>query len=189
MGAKKQMNWINNIVKRNSQPSILNCTVYDGDLFEVYSNTAQYPTVETGGDLFGVFTEDGNVMISRIIGPGPKSSHLVTHFTQDADFLLNEKERLQGHNLKRIGSWHSHHKLSGQEPTASDCEEVSFLMESQQLDKFVQMITYTDDHTQKVSAKAYLFQRGSKDFVPLTLNILTGLSPFSFAEQQKSEEL
>jgi proteasome lid subunit RPN8/RPN11 len=185
------MNSLINFVRRRSQPAVFSCKMYDGDLLAIGNevNQQQHATVETGGDLFGLFSQDGQVIISKVIGAGPNSSHLVTQFIQDKEFYDQNEKKAISHGLQCIGSWHSHtHALGQADPTASDIREVLDLMEKNNFDKYVQMIGFIDIHTNKLTMKPYLFYRGSSDYVALQLEIMEGNSPFDFSKEEPHKD-
>ena len=69
-----------------------------------------YP-LETGGLLLGWTTGPGTVVISRVIGPGPRASHRATSFTPDAAWQerqLADAYEQAGRRLHYLGDWHSH---------------------------------------------------------------------------------
>ena len=69
-----------------------------------------YP-LETGGLLLGWTTGPGAVVISRVIGPGPRANHRATSFTPDAAWQerqLADAYEQAGRRLQYLGDWHSH---------------------------------------------------------------------------------
>ena len=47
-----------------------------------------YPNIETGGQLFGYWTESGIPVVMFAIGPGVNANHRSTFFNQDVQYLL-----------------------------------------------------------------------------------------------------
>lgn len=69
-----------------------------------------YP-LETGGLLLGWSPHPGAVVISQVIGPGPKARHHATTFTPDAAWQeeqLAQAYELAGRRLQYLGDWHTH---------------------------------------------------------------------------------
>jgi integrative and conjugative element protein (TIGR02256 family) len=65
---------------------------------------------ETGGILVGYWS-DRDVVITDIIGPGPKAVHRRYSFTPDAKWQENEIARTyeeSGRVITYLGDWHSH---------------------------------------------------------------------------------
>lgn len=80
-----------------------------------------YPNIETGGQLFGYWTEDGVPVVMYAIGPGSKANHQTAFFNQDVDYLLTLGKLLKEHfGLHHIGEWHSHHHLGLAKPSSHD---------------------------------------------------------------------
>lgn len=66
---------------------------------------------ETGGVLIGHWTSEAEVVISDIVGPGPKAEHSRYSFTPDNDFHIQEIARYfhasEGVQTY-VGDWHTH---------------------------------------------------------------------------------
>lgn len=52
------------------------------------------PHLETGGNLFGYWTPNGDAVIMYVLGPGRRSVCRFTSFIQDADYLQLHADRL-----------------------------------------------------------------------------------------------
>jgi len=74
----------------------------------ILSETLKYPNLETGGDLFGQWSEDGTARILFAIGPGVHAQRTVHSFRQDLGYL-----RTCGENLHPKGAFRSLQILSG----------------------------------------------------------------------------
>ena len=61
--------------------------IYGSEAERLAQLTAQYPDIETGGDLFGYWTHSGSPVVSFAIGPGRSSRHHFTSFYQDETYL------------------------------------------------------------------------------------------------------
>ena len=68
--------------------------------------------LETGGVLMGYWAEDrSGVVITDIVGPGPKAVHRRTSFIPDNVYQEREIERIykeSGRRITYLGDWHSH---------------------------------------------------------------------------------
>lgn len=65
---------------------------------------------ETGGVLMGYWS-DRDVVLTDIIGPGPKAVHRRYSFTPDSKWQENEIARIyeeSGRVITYLGDWHSH---------------------------------------------------------------------------------
>lgn len=85
----------------------------------------RHPNVETGGDLFGLWTSDGDAVLHMVLGPGQNCKRTPTSFYQDIPYLQDKGEMLTTrYMLCHIGEWHSHHKLHLYEPSHGDSSTV-----------------------------------------------------------------
>ena len=79
------------------------------------------PDIETGGQLFGYWTEDGTPVVLYAIGPGPGANHQTAFFNQDVNYLLTVGNAVKDrYGLHHIGEWHSHHRLGLARPSRHD---------------------------------------------------------------------
>ena len=91
--------------------------------------------IETGGQLFGYWTEDGTPVILYAIGPGPRANHQVTFFNQDVDYLVKVGNLLRNrYGLHHIGEWHSHHRLGLAKPSGHDSDNMTSVIRRRGLD-------------------------------------------------------
>jgi len=81
----------------------------------------RYPRLETGGDLFGLWTNEGDAVIHVVLGPGQGCKRTNVSFYQDIPYLQRNGELLtQDYMLCHIGEWHSHHQLRLFQPSQGD---------------------------------------------------------------------
>lgn len=86
-----------------------------------------YPSIETGGQLFGYWTATGTPVVMYAIGPGYNAQHNPTSFIQDWDYLQKiGKELHSRYRLQHIGEWHSHHQLGLAHPSGGDVNTMSY---------------------------------------------------------------
>ncbi len=111
------------------------------------------PDIETGGELFGYWTEDGTPVVMYAIGPGPGANHQRTFFNQDVDYLVEIgrllKERF---GLHHIGEWHSHHRLGLARPSAHDAHTMNSTIREKGLGRFLLCIGNHDGQNATVGA-------------------------------------
>ena len=65
----------------------LTVSIYAEEATLISNWTLQYPTIETGGDLFGLWESESNVVVQLVLGPGKKSRRTRTSFFQDEEYL------------------------------------------------------------------------------------------------------
>ena len=95
--------------------------IYQSELDYMSQCILDMQYIETGGNLFGLYTPFGIPFIQYVVGPGPEAIHEYTHFRQDFRFPDRNADLLVAeHALHHIGSWHSHHNLGLAEPSGGD---------------------------------------------------------------------
>ena len=95
--------------------------MYEEDIRKMQNLVLRYPDFETGGDLFGLWTSEGEPMFHVVLGPGKHCLRTDVSFNQDVPYLQRNGELLTEHfMLCHIGEWHSHHKLSLSQPSRGD---------------------------------------------------------------------
>ena len=94
--------------------------------YEMMQNLVlRYPHLETGGDLFGLWTTEGNAVLHVVLGPGQNCKRTGVSFYQDIPYLKENGELLtQDYMLCHIGEWHSHHQLHLFQPSGGDSSTV-----------------------------------------------------------------
>ena len=80
--------------RNNAQNSIIDdnqkIIIYKGELDYLSKCILESPQVETGGNLFGLWTPFGIPFIQYVVGPGKNAEHHNTHFRQDfSTFICN----------------------------------------------------------------------------------------------------
>ena len=95
--------------------------MYEEDKQMMQDLVLRYPDFETGGDLFGLWTSEGEPMFHVVLGPGKHCLRTDVSFNQDVPYLQRNGELLTEHfMLCHIGEWHSHHQLSLSKPSRGD---------------------------------------------------------------------
>lgn len=150
--------------------------IYQSELDYLSKCILESPRIETGGNLFGLWTPFGIPLIHYVVGPGPKAIHNPTHFRQDFDFFDRNADCLvKEHALHHIGSWHSHHSLGLAEPSDGDTESTLSGMRKCSLESFILLIGNYRQGKSTVNAFRY-YNNG--DCVKLKWVILERNSPF-----------
>lgn len=103
-----------------------NAIIYKGELDFVSRCILDYPNIETGGQMFGYWTDDGTPVVLYTIGPGPHANHQTAFFNQDLSYLESVGNMLvKKYGLQHIGEWHSHHKLGLAHPSGHDASSMA----------------------------------------------------------------
>ena len=99
--------------------------IFEEDLQMMAKLVLKYPHLETGGDLFGLWTTAGDVVLHIVLGPGQNCKRTGASFYQDISYLKRNGELLtQDYMLCHIGEWHSHHQLQLFQPSGGDSSTV-----------------------------------------------------------------
>ena len=99
--------------------------MFEEDIAMVQKLVLLYPDVETGGDLFGLWTTEGDAVLHIVLGPGKNCSRTDVSFNQDIPYLQRNGELLtENYMLGHIGEWHSHHQLRLFKPSHGDSSTV-----------------------------------------------------------------
>ena len=95
--------------------------IYKSELDFISRCIQDFPNIETGGELFGFWTQLGTPVVLYAVGPGPYARHHPTSFVQDPDYVDNiEAEMCLRTGLQHVGQWHSHHQLGLAHPSGGD---------------------------------------------------------------------
>lgn len=149
--------------------------IYQSELDYLSKCILESPQIETGGNLFGLWTPFGIPFIHYVVGPGPNAIHNPTHFRQDYNFLERNADLLvEEHALHHIGSWHSHHSLGLDHPSPGDSESTFSGMQECKLSSFILLIGNYRKGKSTINAFRY-FSNGT--CVKLKWVILKGTSP------------
>ena len=129
---------VQNGSSRNDDRKII---IYKSELDYMSKCILESPHIETGGNLFGLWTPFGIPFVQYVVGPGRNAEHHHTHFRQDFNFLDKNADLLvKEHALHHIGTWHSHHSLNLDCPSNGDSHSTLSGMRECHLKSFVLLI-------------------------------------------------
>ena len=112
-------------VLTNFTANDLKVYMFEEDIAMVQELVLLYPDVETGGDLFGLWTTESDAVLHIVLGPGKNCSRTDVSFNQDIPYLQRNGELLtENYMLGHIGEWHSHHQLRLFKPSHGDSSTV-----------------------------------------------------------------
>lgn len=160
--------------------------IYAAELERIGRHVADRRTIETGGELFGLVTPSGSLVIHLASGPGPSARHERLSFHQDRAFMLRLfAQANERHVLQHLGSWHSHHGLALAEPSGGDDGTMALALEASGFSSFLLVIAnLVDDagrphHAGRPEARAFLYRtEAPRRPLPCEWRILPGASPF-----------
>lgn len=147
-------------------------TLFASEYNYIVNCVLEFNDIETGGDLFGSFTNSGNPLLHYVLGPGPNVRRNVTSFYQDRDYLNNAGNILiQKYALRHIGEWHSHHQLGLSEPSSGDINTIksTFANPKYSLSRFILFIC--NIHGDDVKISPYIFYRSTRNPNDIKLNV------------------
>jgi hypothetical protein len=163
--------------------------IYKGELEYIFRYILDYPNIETGGDLFGVYTTSRVPFIRYVLGPGKDAQHNPAHFRQDETFFNRNADMLiKEHNLYHIGTWHSHHSLGIDHPSGGDNQSMFYGMEADGLESFLLVIGTIDDR-KSPCAKAYSFSLSRRKYSPSQWVVLNEESPIRQQFDKKHRDI
>ena len=153
--------------------------IYEGELETMARFVTDYPSIETGGDLFGFWTHTGSPMIEYVLGPGETAEHDDAAFYQESSFLKSAGGILRDlHGLQHVGTWHSHHRLLLTEPSKGDSSTMQRALDKNGFNAWLLTICNFADKSDRVEMRGYLYgAQGGGEHQQLTWLILPGSSP------------
>lgn len=160
--------------------------IYEEEAKLISKLTLQYPNIETGGDLFGLWQNESEVVVQLAIGPGENCRRTPTAFFQDERYLGSVGNYLTSNQgLCNIGEWHSHHSLNLPEPSAGDKQTIWRHLPRYGLNRFLLFITTINKERGQPRADIHSFIFTSPEnessrggMFPTSYKLLPGPNPF-----------
>ena len=116
-------------------------SIYESELRAIAANAVAWGHLETGGELFGLYTRGGRIVILYATGPGETSSHEASHFEQDLDqFHLNNTILWERFGIQFVGNQHSHADLGWGTPSSDDARNTTNLANRNGLSEVIQIV-------------------------------------------------
>ena len=139
--------------------------IHRGELAQIRQWVNKYPRLETGGDLFGLWSKGNTAVVQLVLGPGRNSGHNSMSFFQDAEYLHKVGSHLtEQYGLCHIGEWHSHHSLGLAKPSDGDQSTVWSNMPKYGFKRFIVFIANIDN-----GKTSRMQKRGERADVPVGL--------------------
>ena len=133
-----------------------------------------YPSIETGGQLFGFYTESGTPVVLYAIGPGRNANHQVAFFNQDIEYLTRIGAKLKNlFGLHHIGEWHSHHQLGLARPSGHDASTMINTIREKGLGRFLLCIGNCDGRSTTLNP----FPCNNRDYIAGHWDVIFSDSP------------
>jgi len=86
------------------------CWIHRDALDDLHTEARRRLVRETGGALLG-WSDKSEVVVRRILGPGPRATHGLSHFEPDADWQGERGREIyfaSGRTIAYVGDWHTH---------------------------------------------------------------------------------
>ena len=136
--------------------------IYANEYKQICAWVLKHQSLETGGDLFGLWSDGESAVIQLVLGPGKNCQRATHSFYQDVAYLdkigsnLTSKE-----GVCHIGEWHSHHTIGLKQPSGGDQRTVWTNMPKYGLSRFLLFIANIETHSygcEAVSVGCFLFE-------------------------------
>ena len=157
--------------------------IYANEYKQICAWVLKNQTLETGGDLFGLWASDHCAVVQLVLGPGRNCQRASHSFYQDVQYLEKVGSDLTGkEGLCHIGEWHSHHTIGLKRPSGGDEGTVWRNMPTYGLSRFLLFIANIKPWSQ-VSVGCFLFEfkKGTQQKLPVLqgkFHLLPDESPF-----------
>ena len=99
--------------------------MYKSEMNAIREYVLDYPDRETGGSMYGWYSETGLPIIALVTGPGRNAMHHSVRFHADEGYSMEFGSAVVDYGLQHIGEWHSHHRMGLNYPSDIDCQAMS----------------------------------------------------------------
>lgn len=164
--------------------------IYASELDAVRKYVLRYPQWETGGSLFGWYSETGFPIIALATGPGKNAVHGATRFHADEDYSFAMGNLIASHGVDHLSEWHSHHKMALSHPSDIDCRAMQRALEAPTSSTRRFLCGIANITEGGVTLNTYYFMAGEGGkyrHVPLVVK--EGISPVRIGLQSLLEEM
>jgi len=150
--------------------------IYQSELDYISRCILDYPNIETGGQLFGLWMSDGTPVVCYAIGPGPNANHQPTFFNQDIAYLERFGQTIIDRlGLQHIGEWHSHHQIGLAHPSGHDASTMYNNIKGR--GSFLLCIGNCDSRGTSM-LNAFAFNENIRDYKKIPWDIIDNVSPY-----------
>lgn len=140
---------------------------------------AAHWTVETGGDLFGLWEPTPTIYFAS--RAGPNAVREVAHFRLDVEYLRELSDLFAAEwSIRYLGDWHSHHRLGLREPSPGDRQRIQRVAGRNGFEGMAEIIVTLQDEREDrpdVCFHPWVYALDEEQPGPSELVILPGLSP------------
>lgn len=154
--------------------------IYTGELALLYEMLAESENVETGGELLGLWSHQGNPTIMLVSGPDTAATRTETHFLQPPGIhMMIERHMWDVFGLQVLGIWHSHHRLGLHELSNGDRMRTQRYAASHGRIRYIELLGSLDAaHPGRPQIRPYLYSDAQQlEELPVNILELPGRSP------------
>ena len=152
--------------------------MYKNDFKAMCAEIHKHQHIETGGNLFGLWTTLGSAVIRLVLGPGQGCKRTSTSFHQDSEYMARVGRFVnEGHMLCHIGEWRSHHRLILDKPSAED--EIAIRRNFPQSTSKNLVIIANIRNGDTIKLSPYFFTHGGERYEIAEYVVLESDGPFS----------
>ena len=135
---------MNSLELQENLPPYVN--IFESEIRAIRDIALAKERLETGGDLYGLFSHAGRPVIYFASPPGPKAVHGYAHFQQDVKYLKKTARSLRrDFRIQFEGNYHSHQHLGLKSLSQVDLESTYSLAEKNGFRHFCQLLVTFDD--------------------------------------------
>lgn len=152
--------------------------IFESEIEAIRNYVLQYPNLETGGSLYGWYSEAGLPVIALVTGPGKNAMHHEARFHADEAYSFAIGNAIVEYGMQHLGEYHSHHKLALDHPSGVDCDAMrtSLASHNSPIGRFLCGIANIVGD--EVTFNTYFFSRGNGgNYSRTPLVIKPGCSP------------
>ena len=136
--------------------------IYANEYQQICAWVLKQQSLETGGDLFGLWSDDHSAVIQLVLGPGRNCRRASHSFYQDVAYMEKVGCNLTNQEgVCHIGEWHSHHTIGLKRPSGGDERTVWTNMPKYGLSRFLLFIANIETQSygcETVSVGCFLFE-------------------------------
>jgi hypothetical protein len=125
----------------DSHDSLQYISIFSSEIQVIAGLAAQWGSVETGGEFYGLWSHAGRPVVMLATPPGPEAIHETARFRQDVEYFMRMTEEITSRfGIQFIGDYHSHHFLGIDHPSRGDAAHVQAVTAKNHLPRIIQVI-------------------------------------------------
>jgi len=147
--------------------------------------------LETGGELYGLWTHNRRPVIFLATPPGKNAIHQYAHFAQDPEWFLKLNSYLRERfGIVFVGRWHAHHVIGLAEPSSGDLASIRSIAERNNIPQLIEIVATISDRTNRVDLNCFYYgDTLSGNSVRCPLKIIPGISPIEYVLRKEAPHL